>query len=417
MNRPKLLFVTPWEPRPTGSGPAIRAYHSLRALSELYDPHVLVLGFYSDGGPAGPPRDLRAVKWEHVRVRNFSERGRRPSKRLVDLSAALYSRLYEKPSEWRYATSSAIRRAAKVFRGVDFDLVHVYRLFAAPFAWPYIKEDRGRPIRKQLDLEQVESFARRRMALLYEANGNALKAWSLMYDAEQYRRIERSELSRWDRLYVSSELDVERLGKRVSIGNIEVLPNVVEDFAPDRDSQQTREPFRFLFVGQLDHYPNADAVRFFLRKIWPSVRRWAGQDVAFDIVGAGGSDVLMQEVTRTPGAQRIGAVNDLQVFYQQADAVVAPVRAGGGTRVKVVEAFAHRVPVVATSVAAEGLDVLPERHLLVADAPLRFAQGCLRLIENAELRNWLRRNAFDLYRESYLPKAMRDVLLGSLPRF
>jgi glycosyltransferase involved in cell wall biosynthesis len=224
-------------------------------------------------------------------------------------------------------------------------------------------------------------------------------------------------LQRWDRLYVSSDLDERRLRKRVRIEHIEVLPNVVEDFAPDRDSEQTRDPFRFLFVGQLDHYPNADAVRFFLRKIWPSIRRWAGQDVALDIVGPGGSDGLLREVTEAAGAQWIGAVDDLQVFYEQADAVIAPVRAGGGTRVKVVEAFAHRVPVVATSVAAEGLDVLPERHLLVADAPLQFAQGCMRLIDNPELRNWLRRNAFELYRESYLPNVMRDVLLGSLPQY
>ena len=125
----------------------------------------------------------------------------------------------------------------------------------------------------------------------------------------------------------------------------------------------------------------------------------------------------MREINRVPGVQGIGAVDDLQVFYEQADAVIAPIRAGGGTRMKVVEAFAHRVPVVATSEAAEGLGALPERHLLVADAPLRFAKECVRLIENSELRNWLRRNAFDLYRESYLPRAMREVLIESLPLF
>ena len=323
--------------------------------------------------------------------------------------------MHEKPSEWRYATGPAIQRAAKAFQGVDFDLVHVYRMFAAPFARPYIQK--GRRIRKQMDLEQIESHTRSRMASLYQANGNALKAWSLTHDAEQYRRIEENELPRWDRLYVSSDLAVQRLRKRVRIEHIEVLPNVVEDFAPDRDSEKTREPFRFLFVGQLGYYPNADAIRFFVRQIWPSIRHWAGQDVALDVVGAGGSDVLMREINRVPGVQGIGAVDDLQVFYEQADAVIAPIRAGGGTRMKVVEAFAHRVPVVATSEAAEGLGALPERHLLVADAPLRFAKECVRLIENSELRNWLRRNAFDLYRESYLPRAMREVLIESLPLF
>jgi len=413
MHRQKLLFVTPWEPRPKGSGPAIRAYHSLCALSEICEPHVLVLGFYDDGGPAGPPPALRKAHWKHIRVRPFARRGRQPSKSLTDVSTALYSRWAEKPSEWSYATSSAVRRAANAFKGVDFDLVHVYRLFATPFAEPYI--ERSRPIRRQLDLEQIDSHARWRMASLYEANGNLLKAWSLMHDAEQYRKIERVALARWDRLYVSSELAEERLRKRVPIEHIEVLPNVVEDFAPDRDSDQTRDPFTFLFVGQLGYYPNADAVRFFMRKVWPSIRRWAGQDVALDVIGAGASQILIDEVERTPGVQWIGVVDDLQAYYEQADAVIAPVRAGGGTRVKVVEAFAHRVPVVATTVAAEGLDVAPERHLLVADSPLRFAQACIRLIENPGLRNWLRGNAFRLYRETYLPKAMRDVLLESLP--
>lgn len=84
---------------------------------------------------------------------------------------------------------------------------------------------------------------------------------------------------------------------------------------------------------------------------------------------------------------------------------------------KFVEAFAHRVPVVATSIAAEGLDVAPERHLLVADSPLRFAQSCVRLIEKPELRNWLRENASRLYHEAYLPKAMRKVLLKSISNY
>ena len=104
-------------------------------------------------------------------------------------------------------------------------------------------------------------------------------------------------------------------------------------------------------------------------------------------------------------------------YYAHADAAVAPIRAGGGTHIKVVEAFAHRVPVVATSIAAEGLDVAAERHLLVADSPLRFAQSCVRLIEKPELRNWLRENASRLYREAYLPKAMRQVLLKSISNY
>ena len=416
MNRSKLLFVTPWEPQPTGGGPAIRAYHSLLALSEFYDPHVLVLGHYENSRLDGPPRELRQARWEHVRVRSFVTRKGRAPTILDDLSAALYSRLYEEPSEWRFATSGAIQRAAQAFKGVPFDLVHVHRLFAAPFAHPYLNSER-RPLRTQLDLEQIESYTRWRTASLYEANGNKLKAWRLMHDAEQYRRIERAELTQWDRLYVSSDLAAERLRKLTGIGDVEVLPNVIEDFAPDRDSDQTRDPFTFLFVGQLGYYPNADAVRFFVHDIWPHVAQWAGQEVRFDVIGYDAPDSLIEQVESTPGAQWIGPVEDITRYYANADAAVAPIRAGGGTHIKVVEAFAHRVPVVATSIAAEGLDIAPERHLLVADSPLRFAQSCIRLIEKPDLRNWLRENASRLYREAYLPKAMREVLLKAVPPY
>lgn len=302
MNRSKLLFVTPWERQPTGGGPAIRAYHSLLALSELYDPHVLVLGHYENSSLAGPPPELRHARWEHVRVRSFLTRKGRSPRILDDLSAALYSRLHKQPSEWRFATSGAIQRAAQAFKGVPFDLVHVHRLFAVPFAQSYLKSG-GHPLRTQLDLEQIESYARWRTASLYEANGNKLKAWRLMHDAEQYRRLEKTELTQWDRLYVSSDLAVERLHKLAGIGEVEVLPNVIEDFAPDRDSDQTRDPFTFLFVGQLGYYPNADAVRFFLRSIWPHVAQWAGQEVRFDVIGHDAPESLIQEVesiTRRP---------------------------------------------------------------------------------------------------------------------
>ena len=416
MNRSKLLFVTPWEPQPTGGGPAIRAYHSLLALSELYDPHVLVLGHYENSHLAGPPRELRQARWEHVRVRSFLTRRGRSLRILDDLSAALYSRFYEQPSEWRFATAGAIQRAAEAFKGVPFDLVHVHRLFSVPFVQSYLSSDRA-PLRTQLDLEQIESYTRWRTASLYEANGNKLRAWRLMHDAEQYRRIEKTELSQWDRLYVSSDLAVDRLRKLTGVGEVEVLPNVIDDFAPDRDSDQTPDPFTFLFVGQLGYYPNADAVRFFIRNVWPHVAQWAGQEVRFDVIGYDASESLIEEVETTPGAQWIGPVEDVRRYYAHADAAVAPIRAGGGTHIKVVEAFAHRVPVVATSIAAEGLDVAAERHLLVADSPLRFAQSCVRLIEKPELRNWLRENASRLYREAYLPKAMRQVLLKSISNY
>jgi glycosyltransferase involved in cell wall biosynthesis len=83
--------------------------------------------------------------------------------------------------------------------------------------------------------------------------------------------------------------------------------------------------------------------------------------------------------------------------------------------VKVVEAFARRLPVVATSLGAEGLRAIPERHLLVADTPAGMAQACVRLVGDPVLRQELRQNAFRLYQDFYVPKVMHEVLLDRFP--
>lgn len=84
-----------------------------------------------------------------------------------------------------------------------------------------------------------------------------------------------------------------------------------------------------------------------------------------------------------------------------ADIAVVPIRFGGGTRIKILEAFAHGLPVVSTTVGCEGLDVIDGQHLLVADDPAAFAAACLRLSEDAELRTRLVTAAAELWKSRY----------------
>ena len=93
---------------------------------------------------------------------------------------------------------------------------------------------------------------------------------------------------------------------------------------------------------------------------------------------------------------------------RSATLVVAPLRLGSGTRIKILEAFAHRVPVVATSVGAAGLTVKDREHLLIADDPESFARACLELLDNSALRSRLAANALTLLRREYLWMGIRD---------
>jgi glycosyltransferase involved in cell wall biosynthesis len=103
-------------------------------------------------------------------------------------------------------------------------------------------------------------------------------------------------------------------------------------------------------------------------------------------------------------------VAHLPALYRQADAVVVPVRAGGGTRIKILEAFAEGVPVISTSIGAEGIDARPDVHILMADTPEAFAVQCRRLRRDAALVEALVRNAFALVSARYSPAALAACL-------
>ena len=403
-SKPNLLFVTPWMPRPTGSGPAMRAYYSLQALSRNYQPHVLNVGVYEKGQSAEPPADLRA-EWAHIEIPRLDP-DRVLGHALYRLLPNTYYARYRAPAEWRFATDHRVALAARVFAGIDFDLIHVFRLYATPYAQPYISASPG--IATQLDLDEVESSTRKRIGALCDVNGRRREGRQFRRDAEVYSRIERESLPKWRRVLVASRVEKGRLRSLAPAARCDVLPNVYP--AMSFPAKREHNPFRFLFVGQLGYVPNADAVRWFVEEVWPRVRKRTDREVALDVVGAGASRTLAWRLKSTSGVRFWARVETLDRIYSEAGAVIVPLRTGGGTRIKVLEAFARGVPVIATAVGAEGLDVTNGRDLLIADTDEDFADACLRLIAEDDLRETLREHAHRLCRERYGPDAMTRVL-------
>ena len=109
----------------------------------------------------------------------------------------------------------------------------------------------------------------------------------------------------------------------------------------------------------------------------------------------------------------IGAVPDVAGEYADADAVIVPVRAGGGTRIKVLEAFAYRRPLITTSAGLEGIEALPEEHCLIADTPGEFATQCLRLMRNPELGREVAERAYALVTSRYSPEVVARLVTAA----
>ena len=225
------------------------------------------------------------------------------------------------------------------------------------------------------------------------------------------------ESRRWRRLQVAagrsaavtvvcSELDARRAAT-TGIPRVEVVANAYPDIAEPVGRIPVAEPPTVLFQGTLRYPPNADGARFLVREVGPRLRRLVpGARIRLVGTTAPGLEALADP----PDVTLVGQVPDMATELSVADLVVVPLRFGSGTRLKVLEAFAQRVPVVSTTLGAEGLGVTDGKHLLLADTPEGIAAACARLLQDVELRAALVGAAHELFREHFA----EDVVAGQV---
>jgi glycosyltransferase involved in cell wall biosynthesis len=377
--RPAVLYITPVMPQTEGNGLAMRAGLLLEALAARFDVHLFVVPVA--GGGSCPPAfarrlarrigvlDLRAHLDPHAaliaRVKDDAERA----------EAAL---AYAKPFLSRFCTSESAAAIAAWCHGVPLAAVHVMRLYLAPLAEPFLRLGGERPFRV-LDLDDDDVLAHERLARLHADRGDLAMERKSAAEARKFQDLARRLLPRFDRILVGSTGDARRLAESFAATSFAVVPNGYRlDAAVPPRAYRAEGPLRLLFIGTLGYAANADAVRFLCGDILPAVRRLTGREVRIDVIG-GGADASIMAFAADPAIVVHGFVNDPMPLYDAADLAVAPIRAGGGTRIKILEAFSRGVPVVSTRLGAEGLEVTDGVHLLLADDATAFAAACVRL--------------------------------------
>lgn len=180
------------------------------------------------------------------------------------------------------------------------------------------------------------------------------------------------------RTFVCSDLDRDRLMRRWPLSRIVTLPNAV--------SMPSLEPLpaapTLLFLGTFNYWPNVDAVEFLIRDVWPRVRSVI-PEARLRIAGLHPEKIPLNRIF--PGVEFLGFVDDLAALYRESRVVCCPIRMGGGTRIKILEAAAFGRPIVATTIAAEGLDMAEGRELLIRDDAASYATACLNLLRDPVL--------------------------------
>jgi glycosyltransferase involved in cell wall biosynthesis len=227
---------------------------------------------------------------------------------------------------------------------------------------PYAEALRCVPGRRIVVAHNVESVIWRRY---YETETNRLRRWYIGGQWRKFERFERRILKEVDCTVAVSEVDAQRFRDDFGLTRVEVVENGVDTsyFLPQPGQQ---EPAHLLFLGSLDWRPNLDGVQLLLQRVFPAVRK-TEPAARLSLVGRNPPEALRRQVDRLPGVELHCNVPDVRPFLARCSLLVVPLRIGGGSRLKILEALASGVPVVSTRIGAEGLCLEGNRDLTVVE--------------------------------------------------
>ena len=231
------------------------------------------------------------------------------------------------------------------------------------------------------------------------------KRWYASLTAAKLASLERDILNQAFGHIVCSARELDDLQKLAPDARIAVVENGVDvgsyaaSFSPRTDISPAAH--KLVFVGLMDYYPNVEAATSFTRRIWPTLRQ-RFPNLTLSIVGANPTPAVLQ-LGNMEGVTVTGTVPDVRPYYRDALAAIVPLRTGGGTRLKILEAMAAKVPVISTPLGAEGLTVTAGENILLAepDDAETWLRHLSHLIESEPSRKALSDMAFELVKTQY----------------
>jgi glycosyltransferase involved in cell wall biosynthesis len=376
----RILFLSSWYPFPADNGSRIRVLNLIKQLSKCHD--ISLLSFSRDGEIAG---DRLAVMQEYcAAVCTVPLVGFRP--RSIRSTLGFFS---PRPRSFVDTYSRAMQASVEqAMIETDVSVVVASQMDAAPYAAalrnvPRVFEELELTVLQEKYTSQSRVDRRLRYGLMW---------WKT-------ERFVRQLVSQFDGCTVASQQErANVLRVAPNCQRLAVIPNGV-DLGQYEGELGAPQPDTLVFPGALTYDANLDAMTFFLDKVFPLIR---AQQPGISLRITGKTDgVPLEGLPLGEGVILTGYLEDVRPTIAQSWACVVPLRVGGGTRLKVLEAMALGTPVVSTSKGAEGLDITPGEHLLVADDPDHFAQCVVKLITDPDLRDRLVVNGRRLVEEEY----------------
>jgi len=377
----RILFISGWYPYPPDNGARIRVFNLIKHLAARNE--ITLLSFSSSPGPVSQERlDAMSPYCRSIAAVPYKEfEPGRLGALLALLSTRPRSVVDTYSPEMAALVTQAIPDAA-------FDVVMVSTLRAAPYVLsikgiPRVFEEVEVAVLHEKFAHAPNLAARIRYGLMWWKQSHYMGRLLLQFDggtvvSEQERGLVLGIAPSYHPLAVVSN-------------GVDLEANTGDFGAPKLDT--------LIYSGALTYSANFDAMAFFLRDIFPQVK--ARRPNAHLRITGGYNGTPVERLPLGSGAELTGYLDDIRPAVAQSWACVVPLRVGGGTRLKILEAMALGAPVISTSKGAEGLDVTHEENVLIADSPNDFAQAVLRVLEDKTLRTKLSANGRRLVEERY----------------
>ena len=452
---PRILFVSPETPCPTGTGGRVRSWHVLRGLAQQYAVTLLVLNhdyvamdaelrrfcsqvFRPLGklAPACPPPRWRSLlktvgvlafpwqrNWEVLAAyagqhcggppHQDSHRSTRLVSALLSLEIRLVARRYTPPPMLALYLQNTARSlgpdTVSRLASERYDVLWIEHSICHPAARQLLPSGQ-RPLRV-CNAHNVEFLLQERCAAL--ARSPAEAQWTAL-QSELVRRIESDAFQSCDLTLACSKDDAALIAQLAPQASLLTVPNGVDTgyFRPSPGSHPAPAPTLVFTAGFL-YQANCDAVGWFIAEIFPRVRA-AVPDCQFIFAGLAAQAAFNRLSVKPDGVHCVSDPADIRPQFESAWVFVVPLRAGGGTRLKILEAMAMERPVVSTRVGAEGVPYKDGEHLLLADSAEEFARAAIRLLQSRELREKLVANAALFARQHYEWSTLMEMTRSKL---
>jgi sugar transferase (PEP-CTERM/EpsH1 system associated) len=377
----KILIIDEELPYPPNTGKRIRSFNLARRIARFHDVHYLAYG----SSNSKSFRIFQKEKLNPIVVQN-----RIPEKSGILFYIRLAINLF---SPYPYIVSSHHSSAfSKIFKAAVDD-IHPDLIICewSPYSI-YVKN-----ITSSKKLIVAHNIEHRIWQRYYENEKNIFKKW---YIKKQWIKVKKFEQSAAGWVNAATSVsDIERLELLEMNQSLiaETIENGVDlEYFAGNDEESNNS---MVFVGSMNWRPNQDAIAYFVNEIFPIIKQEI-PDATATFVGQNPPPHISQ-LNKIEGINIVGQVDDVRPYIRKAAVYVVPLRIGGGTRLKIIEAFAMEKAVVSTSIGAEGLDIAEGENIVIADSPEKFAMEIMKLFGDQKRRQNLGKAGRHLVEEKY----------------